>query len=173
MAFDIGGLLQQYLGRSGSQPEPDAPHHYDQVAQNASPQAVSQGLADAFRSNDTPPFGELVGQLFRQATPEQRAGMLGTLLSALGPSAASILERSGIQGVLGAASSTTTAVSPQQASQVTPAQVQQIAEHAEASNPGVVDRLSAFYAQHPQLVKTLGTAALTIALAKIANVMKR
>ena len=33
-------------------------------------------------------------------------------------------------------------------------------------------RLGEFYAQHPELVKTLGSAALTIALAKMANRMR-
>jgi hypothetical protein len=36
----------------------------------------------------------------------------------------------------------------------------------------VFDKLGSFYAQHPQLVKTLGSAAVTIALAKIANRMR-
>jgi hypothetical protein len=33
----------------------------------------------------------------------------------------------------------------------------------------MIDQMSAFYAQHTRLVKTLGGAALTIALAKMAN----
>jgi hypothetical protein len=32
--------------------------------------------------------------------------------------------------------------------------------------------MGGFYAQHPALVQTIGTAALTIALAKIANSMR-
>ncbi len=31
--------------------------------------------------------------------------------------------------------------------------------------PGVLDKIGGFYADHPQLVKTLGSAALAIALA--------
>ena len=38
------------------------------------------------------------------------------------------------------------------------------AEHAEKQNPSVVDQVSSFYAQHPQVVKALGGLALTIAL---------
>jgi hypothetical protein len=60
-------------------------------------------------------------------------------------------------------------VSPQQASQVTPEQVQDIATHAEQHSPGIVDQLSSFYAQHTGLVQTLGSAALAIALAHMAN----
>ena len=47
--------------------------------------------------------------------------------------------------------------------------MQVIASHAEQHNPGIIDSLSSFYAEHPGLVKTLGSAALTIALAKMAQ----
>jgi hypothetical protein len=55
-------------------------------------------------------------------------------------------------------------VTPQQANQISPAQVQEIASHAEKQNPSVVDQVSSFYSQHPQVVKALGGLALTIAL---------
>lgn len=175
MGFDLSGLLQQYLGHSAEQPAPNAADHYEQVAQNASPELVSKGLAEAFRSDQTPPFGQMVGQLFGQANPQQQAGMLNQLLSALGPTAMAALTQRGVLGGLpgqvGGGSSG--GISPQQAEKVTPDQVQQIADHAQQHNPGVVDQMSDFYAQHSGLVKTLGGAALTIALAKIANNMKR
>ena len=44
-----------------------------------------------------------------------------------------------------------------------------VARRVEQSNPGVVDTMSSFYAQHPTLVKTLGSAALMIAMRKIAE----
>ena len=61
------------------------------------------------------------------------------------------------------------AVAAQDAAQFTPEQVQQIASHAEQHSPGIVDQMSDFYAQHSGLIKTLGGAALTIALARMAN----
>jgi hypothetical protein len=45
----------------------------------------------------------------------------------------------------------------------------EIVAHAEKSNPSIVDQISGFYAEHPTLIKTLGGAALTVALAKIAE----
>jgi hypothetical protein len=60
-------------------------------------------------------------------------------------------------------------VTPQQASQLTPEQVNELAAHAEKRDPTIMDRLGAYYAQHPQLVKTLGSAVLAVALAKMAN----
>lgn len=174
MAFNLGGLLQQYLGRGADQPVADAANHYEQVAQNASPELVSQGLSEAFRSDQTPPFGQMVGQMFGQANPQQQAGMLSQLLSGLAPGALAAITSSGVLGGLAGRLSpgSTAAITPQQAAQLTPDQVQQIAEHAQQHNPGVVDQMSDFYAQHSGLVKTLGGAALTIALAKIANGMK-
>jgi len=50
--------------------------------------------------------------------------------------------------------------------------VQQLAAHAENTDPSIVDKASAFYAQHTTLVKTLGGAALSIALAKVAERQK-
>jgi hypothetical protein len=47
--------------------------------------------------------------------------------------------------------------------------VQQLAAHAEKADPSIIDKASSFYAEHPTLVKTLGGAALTIAMAKMAE----
>ncbi len=55
------------------------------------------------------------------------------------------------------------------AQQIPPEAVEQIADKAHKEDPSIIDRISDFYAEHPTLVKTLGTAALTIALAKIAE----
>ena len=60
-------------------------------------------------------------------------------------------------------------ITPEQAQKLSPEIVQQLATHAEKSNPSIVDSLSSFYAQHAGLVKTLGGAALTVALAKVAE----
>jgi hypothetical protein len=115
----------------------------------------------------------MIAQLFAQATPDQKAGMLQQLLGGLNPAAMAALAGTGALGGLAAASGAApSAISPQQASQLTPDQVGQIAAHAEQHNPSVIDAMSSFYAQHSGLVKTLGSAALTIALAKMANRMK-
>jgi hypothetical protein len=62
-----------------------------------------------------------------------------------------------------------TQLTPEQAQQLSPEAVQQLAAHAEKTNPSVIDSISNFYAQHTTLVKTLGGAALTVALAKVAE----
>lgn len=152
-------ILQQAIGGNGS---PEA--HIDQVTQNASTGELGAGLAAAMRSDQTPPFGNMVGQLFGQSSPQQQAGVLNQILATLGPAAASALAG----GVLGRVLQPgQTQVTPDQASHLSPAQVTEIAAHAEQQHAGVIDEVSQFYAQHSGLIKTLGGAAIAIALAKM------
>ena len=175
-------LLQQYASARPDQATEDVANHYGEVAQAAQPEAVGQGLAAAFRSDQTPPFGQMVGQLFGRANAEQQSGMVNELLAALGPEILAALSSGKLPGWTDAVQPTATPLqggpgtpqlTPEQVRQITPEQVQQLAEHAERQDPSVIDRMSGFYAQHPGLVKTLGGAALTIALSKIANNMRR
>jgi hypothetical protein len=47
--------------------------------------------------------------------------------------------------------------------------VEALTSHAQTQDPSIIDRVSAIYAQHPVLIKSLGAAALTIAMKKIAD----
>ncbi len=165
--FDqLGGLIQQF---SGGQASPDqAEKHFDQIAQAAPTGALASGLADAFRSDQTPAFGQLAGQLFGNSNGQQKAGMLNTLIQAAGPAMLSGLGGSLLGSLAGGGQRPLT---PQEAEQVSPDVVNQIAAHAEKHNPSIIDEVSGFYAQHPTLVKTLGGAVLSVALAKVANRM--
>ena len=51
---------------------------------------------------------------------------------------------------------------PQQAEQVSPEVVQQLAAHAEKADPWLIDKASAFYSEHLTLIKTMGGGALTV-----------
>jgi len=159
-------LLQQYAGGSGQVPS-NVNEHFDQVAQAVPQSHMADGIAAAFRSDQTPSFGQMIGGLFGQSNGEQKAGVLNHLLGSVGPGALTGLLGGGALGSLlgGGARS----ITPQQAQQVSPEEVQQLAAHAEKSDPSIVDKASSFYAQHPTLVKTLGGAALSIALAKVAQ----
>jgi hypothetical protein len=168
MLMGLLDLLQQYAAARPDQATDNAADHFHEVARTAPPETIGQGLAAAFRSDQTPPFAQMVSQLFSNANPQQRSGMLNQLLAVLGPEAAALLGASNLQQ--GAAG--TTQIAPEQATQVSAQHVEQLAEHAQRQNPGVVDTLSGFYAKHPDLVKTLGAAALTIALSKIATNMR-
>ena len=168
----IGNLLQQYTsGGAAAQPAPDVHAHFDEVAQAAPSSAIAEGLAAAFNSDKTPAFGQMVSTLFNNSTGDQKAGMINHLLSSVSPGALTqVLSGAGLAGLLGAGSTQLTA---DQAEKLSPEAVQQLATHAQNANPSVVDAVSNFYAQHTTLVKTLGGAALTIALAKVAERQKQ
>jgi hypothetical protein len=170
--MDLGNLLQKYLNVPAGTPPGDASSHFDQVAQHVSPEVLGQGISDALRSDQTPPLGEMVSQIFSKANPQQQAGMLNQILGSLGPGVLASLGGGALGGLAGQLGAGNAQVTPQQASQISPQQVQDLANHAEQHSPGVFDQLGNFYAQHPQLVKTLGSAALAIALAKVANRMR-
>jgi hypothetical protein len=176
MAFDIGSMLQQYLGGGQSASAGQVEQHFDEVAQNAPQEDVGGGIAEALRSDQTPPFGQMVGQLFGNGDAQQRAGMLNQLVTSLGPGVLGALGGAlgggglgGLAGMLGGGHGAANTITPEQASQIDPAQVQQIAERAEAHDPSIIDRMGNFYAAHPTLVKTLGSAALAIAMSKMAQ----
>ena len=140
--------------------------HFDQVAQAVPGSVLAGGLAAAFRSDQTPNIGAMVGQLFGNSNGSQQAGMLNQILATLGPAAAASLAG----GVLGRAMTPgSSQITPTQAAQLTPQQVQDVVEHAHQNDPGIADQLGTFYAQHSGLIKTLGGAALAIAMVKMKD----
>ena len=150
----LNDIVQRYSGQGGgTAPAPEDPHQdYRQVVETAPPHVVANGLSQAFRSDQTPSFPEMLSNLFSHSDPDQRAGVLNRILGSLPP------------GTLAGLPGLSRQVTAQEASQVTPEQVQEIATHAQRQNPSIVDDVSGFYAQHPQVVKALGGLAITIAL---------
>ena len=188
----LGGMLQKYASSDNTQ---NAAHDdFDQVAQHAPASSLAEGLAAAFRSNQTPAFSDMITNLFNNGNGQQRAsllnmlapvvisqltgnrggggGILGALLSGGGGPLGSLLGGGGggggLGGVLGALANGQQ-VTPEMAEQVSPDEVRVLAQRAEESDPSIIDTVSDFYAQHPTLVKTLGAAALTIAINQIAK----
>lgn len=155
----IGGLLEQYSG--GNANTGNADQDFQQVAQHAPPSALSPGLADAFRSDKTPPFGQMISSMFGQSNGDQRAGILNQLVQAVGPGALA----GGLLSKLGGGGT----VTPQQAQQISPDEVQGLAEHAQKQDPSIIDRASDFYAQHPTLVKGLGATALALIMSRASQ----
>ncbi len=157
------GVLQQYAGASPSNPPANAQQDFQKVAQQVPQEHLASGLAEAFNSNQTPAFPEMLSNLFSQSNGQQRAGILSQLLGAAGPS---------LPGGLGALAGLLkggTSVTPQQAEQITPEAVQQLAAHAQQNNPSIVDQASNFYAQHPQIVQGLGAGALALIMSHISK----
>lgn len=151
-------ILQSALG--GNEPE----KHFDQVTQNASKEQLGAGIAGALRSDQTPPFSNMVGQLFGHSSSTQQAGLLNQILGSLGPAAIATVGGGLLGKILQPGQ---TQVSPEQASQLSPAQVTEIAAQAEQARPSVVDQVGSFYAQHSGLIKMLGGTALLVTMAKI------
>ena len=162
----LNDVLKNYRGGQTQNTE-NATEHFDQVAQAAPHSVIAEGLAAAFRSDQTPAFGNIVRNLFSQSSGEQKAGILNQLLASVGPGVLAQLAGGATPTRL--PGSAGQQITPDQAQAVSPEVVQQLATHAEKSDPSIVDKASAFYAQHSTLVKTLGGAALAIALAKVAE----
>jgi len=137
----IGDLLKQY-SVSGVTPgnNPAVEQHFDQVAQPVPSSTLASGLSEAFRSGQTASFPQMAAQLFANGNSQQQAGVV----------------QSG-------------SVTPAQAASVSPADIEALTSHAQNQDPSLVYRVSAIYAQHPMLIKSLGAAAFTIALKKIAD----
>jgi len=143
------------------------PDVFDQVSIAAPSSSIAEGVAAAFRSDQTPAFGQMVSGLFDQSNGEQKAGILKHLLASVGPCTLSQL--AGGEALAGLLSEGAKTITPQQAQQVSPELVRQLAAHAAKADPSIVDKAGAFYAQHPTIVRTLDSVSLTIALAKVAQ----
>jgi hypothetical protein len=187
--MNLGNLdLSKVLDRYAGQDDPDGnDDDFDTVAQAAPPEVVSQGVAEAFRSDKTPPFANMLGQMFGRSDPHTRAGILNELLAAAGPAILSgVLNRGGaatagtgglgglLGGLLGGGAGglgqgSVPQLTPEQASQVPPDTVEELARQTEQKNPAIINRVSDFAAQHPTLVKGLGAVAVGIALKHLAG----
>jgi hypothetical protein len=167
---EIANVLQNYSQNAPTDRDHETvANHFGQVAQAAPPSALADGLAAMFRSDQTPPFAQMIGQLFSNSNANQRANLLNTLLSS-GAGADILSQLATSAGInLPAGLGSTAPVTPEMAEQIPPETVQEAAAHVETHDPSIVDRVSQIYAEHPRLVKTLGAAALTLAMAHLAN----
>ncbi len=160
-------VLQQIIN-SATTPEP---HQVDQISREASRENLKSSVGEALRSKQTPQLSQIVAEMFERASPQDRADILNTLVEKLGPGA--LAEVAG--GALAGHEGPDTPVVPlEKATRITPEQVRDVVTTARrADEPGLFDRVSDFYAQHPELVKTLGAGALMIALARMKNNLSR
>jgi hypothetical protein len=164
----ITSVLQNYGGGGSAPNESEVAGHFNQVAQAAPPSDLAGGIASMFRSNQTPPFGQMVGQLFGNSNPNQRASLLNTLLSS-GAGAGMLSQLTRTAGISLPTGGGNAQITPEQAAQIPPEAVQQAAEHAQKHDPSIVDQVSQLYAQHPMLIQTLGTMAMTMAMSHLAQ----
>jgi hypothetical protein len=164
----IGDLLKQYSANNATPgAAPAVEQHFDQVAQAVPSSTLAGGLAEAFRSSQTAPLSANGRAAVRQRKTQQQAGMLNGLIATLGPAVIAKFDGGAPNSPL-AALLQSGSVTPAQVASVSPAEVQTLTAHAH-QDPSIIDRVSAIYAEHPTLIKSLGAAALTIAMKKIAD----
>ncbi len=167
---EIAHVLQNYAQDDQGQTGQDVEQHFGQVAQAAPQSDLADGLSAMFRSDQTPPFAEMIGQLFRNSNGSQRASLLNSLLSSgAGAGILSQLAQSAGINLPSAAGAGAAPITPETASQIPPEAVQEAAAHAERHDPSIIDRVSQIYAEHPPLVKSLGAVAMSMALSHLAN----
>ena len=167
----LGGLLGQYMD---AQNHDRADQDFDEISRHAPRDAMAGGLAEAFRSDRTPPFGNMLGQLFGNSNSNMKASLLNTLIAAAGPQVLSaILARHSGSDVPKQMNVQSGHLGPAEADRIPASAVEELADEAQKRDPNVIDRISDFYAEHPTLVKSLGTAALTVAMSHFARQQRR
>ena len=109
-------ILQQYSDPARA-PTDRVEDHFDQVARQSNPRDLGNGVAAAFRSDATPPFGQMIGDLFGRSDPQQRAGILNQIVRSVGAGGLASVAGGVLGRVLGGAGADTPAtITPEQAS---------------------------------------------------------
>jgi len=163
----ISELAERYAANAAQGGE-TTHEDFQRVAQSAPQDVVSNGIAHMFRSDETPAFADMVSSIFGQSNQTQKAGLLSELLSSLGPGVLGGLP--GLGGLAGKPGGAAGSDPEVLANQLSPEQVQQIAAHAQVHDPSIIDRVSRFSAEHPGVLKAVGSMALGVAL---KHMMKR
>jgi hypothetical protein len=161
---NLSNLASQFA--SGAASERDVHEAYDKTATAVPQGSLATALSHTFQSDQTPPFQQMLAGLFQNSNPEQKAALLNQIKEALGPGGLAALGAGGA-GTLGGLLSGDR-VTPQQAQQVPPQQVEILAEKAATKNPSIVDTAASFYAQHPTLVKSIGAGALALLMSRLS-----
>jgi hypothetical protein len=134
------------------------------------PRSVSEGLAESFRSHQTPPFAMMLSQLFGAISvgptnkgPEHsgrctrpRVGFLAPRRARRKPGRERIANR-WQQDFTGGGGADTCPFD------------RGLGRGGGKEGPSIVDRVSKFYAEQPALLKTPGGLALTVAMEKVAQ----
>ena len=175
------GILD-FLSRyhpQGDIPPPQVLEDFDRVSQEASPEDIELGLEDAFNSEVTPPFEQMVGQLYDESDDDTRADLLNEIVASMGGSSPTANAVGGgvLGGILGGllrrGGQGNPRISPADARSIPARDIEIAAAEARRQNPSVVQQVSRFYARHPQLVQVLGQAALSILMSGMARRRRR
>jgi hypothetical protein len=164
----LGQLANQF--KTGQATDDEVHSTYDRVAHELPQGELSNGITHVFNSPETPPFEQMLSNLFNNSNATQKAGLLNQILRALGPNAGQLLAQAGLGGLAAnVASGGENVQVTQQAQQVSPQDVQVLAQKAATKNPTIVDQAASFYAQHPTLVKSIGAGALALLMSRMSR----
>ena len=163
---DLVGIFDQYRNASVANPPQNVQQDYQRAAEAVPSSHLADALSEAFRSGETPPFSQMLSNLFANSNSDQRAGILNHLIGAVGPRALGSLALGSLGGLQ---RGTNANVSPEQANRVSPEDVQLLAAHAEQQNPSIIDHASQFYSQHPKLVQALGAGSLALIMSHLSR----
>ena len=167
---DVSAVLQQYAAETGVRSVQKVEQDFEAVVQQVPAEHVTTGLAEAMHSEHTPPFEDMLGESFERGDDVQRAGLVRQLVDAAGPVAVQpLVERGALSRGADGSVSAAALENADVVRQLDPDLVRQIARDAVQEDPTVIDRMSEFFAVHPAAGKTLGGAALSVALGKIAE----
>lgn len=148
----IGGLISQYTSGQGATSPQEAHEHYDQIASAVPTGVLGSVIGPALSSLGGQQVMERVFNSATEMNPQQRSGLVGSLLNGFNSSGADVPSLLGQLGINPAV-----ADNPHEAS---PEEVAKLAAHAHETAPGIFNQAMAFYAEHPTLVKVLGTMAV-------------
>ena len=163
---DLGNLATQFAG--GRVSETDVHDAYDRTAPQVPREALADGLTEAFRSDQTPPFEQMVSGLYDRSNPQQKAGLLNQMVAALGAGGATeALSRGGLGSLTDILRGGR--VTPEQAEQVPPQDVEVLARRTARKDPTIMEKAAGFYAQHPTLVKAIGAGALALLMSRMSQ----
>ena len=154
----LGPLLQQYAGGQAARTEAEAHAHYDQIHAAVPQQQLRHVIGPALNTLPADQVRDRVEATAAQMTGPQRGSFVQSLLEGLGPQVSSVLSSLGLNPALA-----------QDPSAATPADTGTLAAHVQQQRPEIFNQAMAFYAQHPTLVKMLGTLAIARIAQQLTN----
>ena len=163
---DVSAVLQQYATETGVHSMQKVEQDFVAVAQSVPAEHVTSGLAEAMHSEQTPPFEDMVGESYGRGSDELRAAMLKQLIDGASPNVVKPLID---DGLLSSVANTSGPIDTALVQNLDTEVVRRIAREAAQEDPSVIDRMSQFFAVDPAAGRTLGGAALSVALNKIAE----
>jgi len=157
----LGGLLNQATGAAGATNQQEVHGLFDQLAGAVPSSTLGSVIGPALSSLGTQQVMEHVLNSASVMNPQQREGLVGSLLNGFSSSGTNVQSLLGQLGI-----NPSVADNPQEAS---PEEVAKLAAHAHENEPGVFHNAMAFYSEHPTLVKAMGTVAVAVIVKHLAD----